>query len=181
MEKKSIGENILHFLGVGIVIVILEKFPESHFWLPLGLFILFLPMFIFAYKDDIKIIHILILTLSIIGVEFILDKYPELINISDNINSQSELYTSLIIFSTLIYFFISFIFHSFVKSHWINLVSTTYLIMIYRALYNFSNFMSLKHTFVSFIAMLVGLIVGVGLFLYLGYLLGNIVRKKFNV
>ncbi len=180
MEKKKNSESILHFIGVGIVVTIFESFPEASFWLPLGLIIIFTPFILFEYKNKINILYTLILTLFIIGIELIINNHPELLYIPDTIGSESELYVTIIIFSILIYFFISLIFHFFIKSHWINIITTTYIILLYKIIYNFNEFIKLKHTFISFIAMLIGLLVGVTLSLYLGYIAGNFIRKKID-
>jgi hypothetical protein len=179
-KKEGFGEQIIHFISLAIIIGMYQVFPEMIFWVFLIMFIGAYGLFIYSYHENITISYTVGITFSVIIIDIITYQYPFLINLPEEFSSKSEFYTTILLFSATAYFIVSLLFHSMVKSHWINLIVATFLIMIYKILSQFDAFMSIDKTFLSLFGFITGIIIVIGLFLYLGFLLGNLINKKIN-
>ena len=160
-EKEIFGQKTTNFIGGVALIVIYQIFPESLFWVLLISFIGMYCLLIYSYKENLRYKSIIILSSIIISFNVISYTYPEIINflnLPEYFASEMEMNITLVILSNLVYFIVSLIFHTLIKSHWINLVSATFLIMIYRVTVQIEQVMTISYTFKWFLILVIGFI-----------------------
>jgi len=173
-EQYSFWGNVFHFIAFSIALAIYQVFPQAIFWF-LFIFLIYAYIcIIVSYSKNLRIIYVLSITVVIIVVDILSMYFPNIIKFPETFNNTAELIITSVLFSMIIYFLISFIFHFYVKLHWIHLVTVTFVISLYKIILQFKDFfLNMEHNFITFIAFLLGTVGIIGLSLFLGYLLGN--------
>jgi len=178
-NKSSFLGNVFHFIAFGIVVSVYEAFPQALFWVWFVFLIIGFIAIIGSNSQNIRIIYVLSMALITIVLDILSFYFPNIINIPETVNNTSELLLTAILFSMIVYFLISFIFHFYIKLHWINFITVTFVICLYKIFSQYKLFfITMEHNFLSFIAFLLGSVGLIGISFFLGYLFGNAFNKK---